>query len=58
MRIPLHFFGDGGYVRVPGEVLVEHNAEVSHTGALTDRILAKPNCDGGHVSTILERTAD
>ena len=51
-------FGEGGYVRVPGEVLVEHYAKVPHAGALTNRVLAKPNCDGGHVSTILARTAD
>ena len=31
--------GEGRYVRVPGEVLVEHSAEVPQAGALTDRVL-------------------
>ena len=40
------FFGEGGFVIVQGEVLVEHNAEVPHAGTATDRVLAKSNCDG------------
>ena len=40
------FFDDSRHVRVPGEVLVEHDAKVPHRGALTDHVLAQPNGDG------------
>ena len=39
------FFDEGRHVRVPGKVLVEQYAKVPHCGALTDRVLAKPNGD-------------
>ena len=40
------FFDESRHVRVPGEVLVEHDAKVPHRGALTDHVLAEPNGDG------------
>ena len=51
------FFDEGGYVGVPGEVLVEHNAKVPHRGALTHHILAEPDSDGSQVTTILTGAA-
>ena len=40
------FFDESRHMRVPGEVLVEHDAKVPHRGTLTDRVLAEPNGDG------------
>ena len=40
------FFDEGRHVRVPGEVLVEHDAKIPHRGTLTDHVLSKPNSDG------------
>ena len=40
------FFDEGRYMRVPGEVLVEHYAKVPHRGDLMDRVLAEPDGDG------------
>ena len=40
------FFDEGRYVSVPGEVPIEHHAKVPDHGALTNRVLAKPNGDG------------
>ena len=47
------FFDESRHVRVPGEVLVEHYAKVSHHRALTDRILAKLTGDRSQILTIL-----
>ena len=52
------FFDKGRNVRVPGEVLVEHYAKVPHGGALTHCILAEPNGNGSHATTILTGTTD
>ena len=46
-------FDEGGYVRVPGEVLVEHYAKVPHPESLTHHVLAEPNSDGSQFETIL-----
>ena len=43
------FFDEGGYVRVPGEVLVERYAMIPHRGTLTHHILVEPDGDRSHV---------
>ena len=41
-------------MRVPGKVLVEHYSKVPHHGAVTDRVLAKPNGDWVQATAICE----
>ena len=43
MRIPLHFFDESRYTRVPSEVSVENHSKIPHGRALMYRVLAEPN---------------
>ena len=46
MRMPLHFFGEGSDVGVPGEVLVEHHTKVLTVGLSRTASSAEPNGNG------------
>ena len=49
---PGTFLDESRHVRVPREVPVEHDAEIPHCGALTDRALTEPNGDGSQATTV------